>query len=416
MIWFFGTCFLWGVYLPIVYVLRLILFFIPKVQERILFEKKNKTEVGARSFRLDHLEADLCFEFSSEGEYQQVASLIDDALEMGKRLELVFFSPSVEKTILDLYSRFPAQIRYLRYPILGLSFSLWISSDQLVLVRYDLFPEFLIWSLKRGRSLKFLWVTFKKERIKGLGVSFYKKAFLKQSHLIVYASETDLKMGRMISKNSISYDFRMEQIRRRLTHKKEKFSRLFTQYLEFKSFLEKFPRDKRLIFGNVWPEDLFLLKNIPPDFLIVIVPHQLTEGNIKLMIEHLSQIGRMPSIISDGIFSLPHNNIILFNMKGLLCELYADFGKAYVGGGFGESVHSILEPLVAGCDQLSCGPVNYRSTEFDLAKFYGDLKEVNTNQEFITWLMTNASTVTNHDRLESQIASYARYRKEIISC
>jgi 3-deoxy-D-manno-octulosonic-acid transferase len=416
MIWFLGTFFLWGVYLPVVYVLKNILFFTPKVRERILFEKKNKLEAGARSFKLDHLRADLCFEFSSEGEFQQVASLIDDALEMGKRLELVFFSPSVERTIIDLYSRFPNQIRYLRYPILGIAFSSWISSHQLVLVRYDLFPEFLIWSLRRGHSLKFIWVTFKRERLNGTRVSFYKKAFLKKSHFIAYASESDFEMGRIMSKNSCSYDFRMEQIRRRLTYKKEKFSRLFTDYEKYKSFIEKFPRDKRLIFGNVWSEDFFLLENAPSDTLIVIVPHQLSEGNIKLMIDQLALIDRSPTMITDGTFSQAHSNTILFNMKGLLCELYADFGKAYVGGGFGESVHSILEPLVAGCDQLSCGPVNYRSTEFDLAQFYGNLKEVNDNQEFIKWLMANNLTVTNYDRLDAQIASYALYRKEIISC
>jgi hypothetical protein len=130
-------------------------------------------------------------------------------------------------------------------------------------------------------------VTFKKERLNGARVSFYKKAFLKKSHFIAYASESDFEMGRIMSKNSCSYDFRMEQIRRRLTYKKEKFSRLFTDYEKYKSFIETFPRDKRLIFGNVWSEDFFLLENAPSDTLIVIVPHQLSEGNIKLMIDQL---------------------------------------------------------------------------------------------------------------------------------
>ena len=129
MKWYLGMAFLWLVYFPILTLLKGLLFFVPKVRSRMEFEKQNKTEEGCRSFKKDGLKADLCFEFSSEGEFQQVASLIDDAILQEKRLELVFFSPSVEKTIVDLHRRHPKLIRYLRYPILGLSFSSWITSS-----------------------------------------------------------------------------------------------------------------------------------------------------------------------------------------------------------------------------------------------------------------------------------------------
>jgi hypothetical protein len=121
-------------------------------------------------------------------------------------------------------------------------------------------------------------------------------------------------------------------------------------------------------------------------------------------------------IVSDSTLDGFQGPTILLNKKGILCELYADFGKAYVGGGFGVSVHSLLEPLVAGCEHLSCGPVNHRSTEFDLAQSLGSMKEVKTNQEFLNWVSEDISGVKVHDRLRTQIESYPVFQKEVLSC
>jgi 3-deoxy-D-manno-octulosonic-acid transferase len=396
--------------------LRSLFFFIPKVRERYRFERKNKSEVGSRSFSHENLKADLCFEFSSEGEYQQVASLIEDALSQGKRIELVFFSPSVEKTMTELFKRFPLQVRYLRYPILGLSFSRWITSSNLVLVRYDLFPEFLIWSLRPGRTLKFVWVTFKKERMKKSAISLFKRAFLWRSDFTVFASVQDEEIGKKMGLNGAIYDFRIEQIHRRLKNRLEKFSLLFPLYHDFKTHLNSIPRHQRLIFGNAWPTDLFLLKNIGLECFLVIVPHKLNPSIIEEMTEALVKMGRRPVLITDQTRTLEPSQIYILVKKGILCELYSDFGKAYVGGGFGVSVHSLLEPLVAGCEHLSCGPANHRSTEFDLALVYGQLKEVKTDQEFLSWMNEDVSSTEVHDKLKSQVEAYAQFRKEILSC
>ncbi len=416
MKWFVGNIIFWTIYWPILLFLRTLLFFLPKVQERLAFERRNVLEPGAQSFKKYNLKADLCFEFSSEGEYQQVASLIDDALVSGKKIELIFFSPSVEKTIIELYHRFPRQVRYLRYPLLNPQLNKWISSSTLIMVRYDLFPELLLWSLKENRKLKFVWVTFKKERVQKKLVSFFKRIFLSCSDYTVFASEQDYELGKTMGIEGTIYDFRMEQIKRRLSARNEKFLKVFPIYKELKSNIESYPRQKRLIIGNAWPDDLFLLKDIPRDIFLVIVPHKLSPDIIQTFCSGLIALGREPLLISDDTSSLKASSTFILNKKGILCELYADFGKAYVGGGFGESVHSLLEPLVASCEHLSCGPVNHRSTEFDLAGAYGHLKEIKTNQEFLNWLQEDISGFKVHDRLKTQIDSYPIFQKEILSC
>lgn len=403
----------WFVYVPLIRVIVLFLFWNNKMEARERFEKKNKFEYLAQSFHEIGITADLCFEFSSEGEYQQIAPLIDDALKANKRIELVFFSPSVEKTIMKLASLYPTQIRYMRYPFARVlpfvrrrSIIHWVTSKTLVMVRYDLFPELLLWALTPGNKLKMVWMTFKKEQEAGGGPSFWKKLFIKASKDVVYAREVD----RNIVGSGVTFDFRIEQIRRRLEKRAEKFQQQFPLYLEFKKHLDS--QKQTVIIGNAWPSDLFLLKNLSPETYIVIVPHDLSEANLQKFREQLS---RPFFEINDQTKALAPHKTLLINKKGILCELYADFSHAYVGGGFEASIHSVLEPLVGGSGLLACGPKHYRSTEYDLAKAMQKITELNTPEQFEEWLNAPAK-IQDHDRIKALVNGYDKAREIVFSC
>lgn len=408
----------WFLYFPLLRILNVIFYWHPGLRERNKFEKRNKFEWLAHSFKEIGVEADLCFEFSSEGEYQQVAPLIDDALKAGKKIELVFFSPSVERAMMKLAAHYPEQIRYLRYPLLRMfpfisrrCFTHWITSKTLIMVRYDLFPEFLLWSMKKGNTLKMIWVTFKKERSKASRPSFWKLLFLKEASTIIYAGEPDREQGEKLRMPGAVYDFRMEQIRRRVEKKDEKFLSHFPLYPEFKKLLDQYP--KKVIVGNAWPSDLFLLRDLPQDVMLVVVPHQLSEDILNLFREGLNNLGREVLEINDRTSVLKESSTILINKKGILCELYADFPYSYVGGGFEGSIHSVLEPFVAGESKIACGPFHHRSTEYDLALSGGRISEVNTPEQFMNWLNSHDKT-TAHDRMSTK--NYAQMREFIISC
>lgn len=410
-----------GIHYPIIRLLGFFIFWIPKFTFRKTFEARNSSDLQAKSFREINQKADICFEFSSEGEYQQVASLITDALKQKKKVELVFFSPSVEKTILELAHQYPHQIRYLRYPLAthspfktSHSFFNWVTSSKLILVRYDLFPEFLLWSKMPGHELMMVWVSFKKERVKSRSISLMKKLFLKETKKIIYASGADQKQGQTLGFDGLCYDFRMEQIRRRIELRDEKFASIFPEYPHLKQAFEKYPRHKRLIIGNAWPSDLFLLDKLPKDVFVLVVPHQLTPTILQAYADGLRMLGRRVQEIRDTT-PIHEGNTIVLNKKGVLCELYADFGKAYVGGGFETSVHSILEPLVAGSQDIAAGPLNHRSTEFDVAQDMGRITEVKNASDFQLWL---ASDKAHGDELALQevFKRYGDYRKEVISC
>ncbi|MFA5583750.1 MAG: hypothetical protein WDA09_06010 [Bacteriovoracaceae bacterium] len=390
------------------------IFWIPEIVIRKRFELKNKKEIGCKSFKEDGISADMCFEFSSEGEFAQINSLVEDALKVGKKIELVMFSPSVEKQVMGLYEKYPEQIRYLRYPILTYAFwsrpqcfSQWVSSSVLYLVRYDFFPEFLFWA-RKGHTLKLLWLSFKKSRLKNKQISFLKRMFLLQSKLNVFATQEDLDYVSPLGVTGIVYDFRMEQIFRRNQNRKEKFSDVFKNYEALINHLKKTP--SQLILGNAWLADIHLLEKLPEPTSVLIVPHQLDESNLASFQVELEKLGFVTQLVDDETSEFT-GNVLILNKKGVLCELYADFSHAYVGGGFGVSVHSILEPLVNGVPHISCGPVNHRSTEFDVAESYQVLTVVHNAMDFAKWLEQE-----NGKGMSFDSSQYELYRKEVIGC
>jgi 3-deoxy-D-manno-octulosonic-acid transferase len=411
----------WFFYWPLFKIIGLFVFWIPELQERKLFERKNLKESLAASFAETLEQADLCFEFSSEGEYQQVAPLIEDALGMGKKIELVFFSPSVEKTIVELAQKFPQNIRYLRFPLMTLSpfhlrcsFLRWVTSKELVLVRYDLFPDFLVWSRLQNHVLKIIWVSFKKERKKNRRPSWFKLFFLSSAHKLVFASDADQKLALSLGLKGESYDYRIEQIRRRLEQKSFKFQKQFQSYPILLDLLSQYPRERTLILGNAWPSDLALLHNLPEDVFLLVVPHKLSADILQAFERGLIQLGRSPVVVEQ----IPEEggDCLILNKKGVLCELYADFGKAYVGGGLEESVHSLLEPLVSGADAIAAGPKNHRSTEFDVAESFGLVKEVKTAEEFGKWLELGPVARDNKRNMNEIFARYPELRRMIFPC
>jgi 3-deoxy-D-manno-octulosonic-acid transferase len=405
----------WGFYFPLIKVLSFLLYPLPLVRERMAFEKKNLSEYGCQSFAHLGIKADMAFEFSSEGEFQQAASLIQDALAAGKKIEIIYFSPSVERAMMDLALKHPLNLRTLRYPLLTLSLSYscthWMTSEELTLVRYDFLPEFLVWSRKANHKLNILWVSFKKDRLQGKYPSAYKRLFLNRAQKLFFASGRELETAEAMGLSGKVYDFRIEQIHRRVENRLEKFAREFPQYPDLLSHR----KEKNLILGNAWVSDLKLLEDLKKNVFCLIVPHKLDQKNLEAFFSELRRLKLSFQEINLETKLLDEKDVYVLNRKGLLCELYSDFDRAYVGGGFDSSVHSLLEPLVAGSKEIACGPKNNRSTEFDLVEDLGHLKEVHTQKDFLVWLHTD-SLRPEILELQKILKQYPRMKEDLISC
>lgn len=330
-----------------------------KLKARVNFENRNIWKKDIRRT------AKACFHISSQGELEQVYSIIESILKSGDVIELIYTSSSVEDDVLKLKSLYLESIDILRLPVLDLSiFSYrkidgWVSAPTICLCRYDFFPELLYFNFSKKMIL-----LNARAKNKGLFYSLVIKFF----DIVVAASDEDSeileKMGRV---PLVTCDYRVSRISSR-QHK----SILTNQFLSFVEYSKKCKK-KLVVLGSAWPEDLeFLIKlgffNL--DCVFFVFPHRLdnkTVSNQMSFFKKPIELEKIEDFSPDAINLEGGNKVIFIKEPGILCDLYPFFDLCFVGGGFGKGIHSVLEPYIGGCDVL-CGPNISRSSEFSFIK------------------------------------------------
>lgn len=380
----------------------------PQVSRRKSFEALNQTDEFSRPWPKDRV-IEWAFHCSSEGEFEQLRPLMDQCLAAKKPIELIYTSPSVTKRVHGLAQQHPSLVRILRLPIVSsLSLKEWSRASGLVMCRYDFFPSLLLLPVKK-RVL--VWGS-----LKGKSQSWWLKQLYKHFDLIVAATKQQqqafTQLG-IMPERLVSYDFRPKQIATRL--ERANLSSNLGKLLNSR------PVNERLILGSVWEHELFLLENliskkVPMDFWLA--PHALASVDVENLCRRWNQlypevqILRVKKDMSDSdvdvLFSQAKNatqTAWLVEFPGQLLELYQSFLCAYVGGGFGRSIHSVLEPFMAGC-WSSCGPKTHRSTEIDLCQelFNDQVQVVHDASELEQWWLkyhTQESVLKDDNRSDT---------------
>ncbi len=102
------------------------------------------------------------------------------------------------------------------------------------------------------------------------------------------------------------------------------------------------------IFGSLLSgENELVLKAVAahPDKPFIIVPHETGRAEISWWERAVSGLNR-PFVLRSKLETLTDENIIIWDSVGELADLYGYGIAAYVGGGFGAGVHSVIEPVV----------------------------------------------------------------------
>ncbi|MDD0852729.1 glycosyltransferase N-terminal domain-containing protein [Halobacteriovorax sp. GB3] len=355
------------------------------LKERLLFEKRNN-EPGCQSFSEQGLEADLGVHVSSEGELEQVLPIVRRYLESAKKVELIFTSPSVEKKIKELYKVYPNSFRYLRLPLLKAPRFrrpfLWVTTDHFIMVRYDFFPELLLLSRFCSR-FTLVWATLKGKEYSPFSPGLFPYRYFTK---IIPATESDQnKMIDLSLPVDDAIDFRVVQINKRLQEKEKKLA--VYEQSGIAELIKSYPRSKRLVYGSCWPVDIesfskVMIEKIKnKEIFVALCPHKINDESVDQLKELLKLKG-LESVclyrkdesdseklkkVSSELKEQEQGTVFISALPGRLCEFYSLFGNAYVSGGFGRSIHSVLEPYLAGAF-VFCGPKTHRSTEFDLVK------------------------------------------------
>lgn len=321
---------------------------------------------------------DYVIHVSSEGEIELVHPILMTAVEKNKQVLLLFTSLSAERKVRILRKQYPKNISISLLNLLYRPFQnplrVLRKTDKFIMVRYDFFPELLSYG-------KFA----SKERILVAGTligkntdNYFKRLYWRYifNHFDKIFTSTTRDKDRIISlvKKAIlveHFEFRIPRIINRIKNSGHLFNNHWFKNIE--KLFDKFPKERRIILGSCWEIDLDIMNN--PAFLkeineqkwlIFLAPHILHERNISLLEQKISLMNISSTILSqeDNVLDCP---LIISTIPGILCEMYQFFSYAYVGGGFGRSVHSVLEPFFSA-ENIYYGPKIGRSTEVELAK------------------------------------------------
>jgi 3-deoxy-D-manno-octulosonic-acid transferase len=407
---------------PLAFVFIILRPLFKNLKLRIDFERLNLIEESSKSFAAINLSANYLFHVSSEGELEQALTLIEDYLSKGKKIEIVYTSPSVENKCRNLYLKNPHQVRIFRLPVISFfpinflyfqSIFQFVTAPTIVMCRYDFFPEILY--LKYwGKRMILLSATTKKWNL-------YKEFAFQFFDLIVAATPKEVMLIKSKVKCPVHFmEFRFLRIFKRL-NETDKLLKGRPEVLNFCQNLINYTDDK-IILGSLWPSDLEIFNNEElinlikaRKCLLVIAPHKLSRDYIDHLIKELSVYFPRELISEiDQDHSAITSPILINTLPGMLCELYQYFDCAYIGGGYEKSIHSVLEPFLMGAKVL-CGPKIHRSTEYDYIHEVApdEIVVLNNPNLFYTKWEELKNNKQGFDRLSLQISNQERMAKII---
>lgn len=121
-----------------------------------------------------------------------------------------------------------------------------------------------------------------------------------------------------------------------------------------------------LVAGSTWPADEDVLLDawamVDGEKSLVIVPHEPDEGHVARLERELSRRGITHARFSRLDAGQRDCEALIVDQRGFLAEIYGVGDLAYVGGGFGRQIHSIIEPVAHG-RLVAFGPHYNRSPE-----------------------------------------------------
>lgn len=130
------------------------------------------------------------------------------------------------------------------------------------------------------------------------------------------------------------------------------------------SLVERFKGDRlTMVAGSSWApdEDIFIpYFNAHPEMKLVIAPHVIDESHLKEITGKVK--GKVVRYSQATEENVAEANCLIIDCFGLLSSIYRYGEIAYIGGGFGVSIHNTLEAAVYGIPVIF-GPNNKKFME-----------------------------------------------------
>ncbi|MCL4304700.1 hypothetical protein KJZ99_02200 [bacterium] len=340
----------------------------------------------AQRFRFEHPDARIVlFHCASAGELESIKPI---ALAFRKRewLSAVsYFSPSAKSSLRG--SEFDFADYSPRDSIRSAGGYLGALKPNLVLIsKHDVWPNMVWQSRHLGIPIWLINGNFHARSSKLFPVlKGFHRAIHRELTGILTVSEDDARRARLIAGDSANViavgDSRFDRVLARARAAAAPETALL-KILEGKQVLvagSTHEKDEHLLLASFAE----LSKSIP-NLHTLIIPHDPSEAALRRIISIAKTHDVATSELTDSSDSI---NVSVINRSGVLAELYQVGHLAYVGGGFGRGVHSVIEPMAHGLEVV-CGPNMGVSREALDAQAAGLLGVVDSHSSLVSQVVS----------------------------
>lgn len=335
---------------------------------------------------------------ASMGEFEQIKPVIEELKKNRDYLYIVasFFSPSGYKNQQD----YPYVDKMCYMPIdtkeNAAKFVAAIHPDIAIFVRYEIWRNHLLELKKLNIPTILVNATMPTNNL--YRTSWLTRAFLKENYDLFHSIlTTGSRHTEFFEKLGINAEIRtLTDTRFDRIIKKVEEARIY-EVLDRRIFDTK---ELVIVAGSIWEEDEKILlpaiksvrEQIDAQIKVIYVPHEPTEEHIdnltnKIPAHALSS--RIRQCLLDKGCQWVHQKLkdkdIIVDEIGYLLGLYYYGHIAYIGGAFGEGIHSVIEPAGFGLPIIS-GPNLSKSTDAQFLKKNKALKVVRNAKELADWL------------------------------
>lgn len=299
---------------------------------------------------------------SSLGEFEQARPLIDYLYKNYRhnyRIFLTFFSPSgylIRKNynkadyIFYLPLDTPQNAKLLVNTIKP-TLVFWVKYDfwfhYLKQINKKQIPIFIIDALFKPNHYFFKWYG-----------KFMLKIIADSTHIFVQNNKSkDLLKNHQITNCTLAGDTRFDSVLD-IYNNAEK-----NKDIRIKTINDYCKNEPVFIAGSTWPNDeLIVIKYInqnPKKWLYIIAPHETDNKHVKQIEQQINIPYIKLSTLTTNPTKTEKYNCIIVDSIGILAYLYQFANIAYIGGGFGKSIHNTQEPAIFGIP-IVFGP-NYQA-------------------------------------------------------
>lgn len=252
-----------------------------------------------------------------------------------------------------------------------------IQPNLVIWVKYDFWYHFLAKLKKNSVPVLLISAVFRKNSVfeKKFSRHFYRNKVLPCfTHIFVQDESSFLRLRQYYSESQITVagDTRYDRV------------------LEIASQPKNLPithfEGLTLVAGSTWQKDEEILsevyKTIQIPLRVILAPHEIDES-------HLQSIEKKfyPDTVRYSQYhTQPDAKVLLIDSFGLLSTLYNYGQAAYIGNGFGDHIHNLLEASVYGIPTLF-GPNHHKAIEAAEHLQKGLSKEVHNASDIIEYLI-----------------------------